>query len=227
MKTVSELDTRELLALAISSEEEDSRVYLDFSEGLRSNYPDSAKIFSDMAREENEHRRRLISLFVERFGDHIPMNPAPGHPRWIRRPPHWQVRALGIDAVRAHARQMEEESAKFYLMAAAQTSDAAARKLLGDLAETEMFHENKAAEIEARHLTGEAREREDGDARRRFVLEIVQPGLVGLMDGSVSALAPVFAAAFATHNSWNALLGRDCGLARGGHLDGLRRGARR
>ena len=153
MKTVSELDTRELLALAISSEEEDSRVYLDFSEGLRSNYPDSAKIFSDMAREENEHRRRLISLFVERFGDHIPMNPAPGHPRWIRRPPHWQVRALGIDAVRARARQMEEESAKFYLMAAAQTSDAAARKLLGDLAETEMFHENKAAEIEARHLT--------------------------------------------------------------------------
>ncbi|SEF10222.1 Rubrerythrin [Rhizobiales bacterium GAS191] len=206
MKAVSELDERELLALAISSEEEDGRIYLDFADGLRESYPDSAKVFADMAAEENEHRRRLIDLFVQQFGNHIPLIRRHDIRGWVQRPPHWQVRALGIDAVRAQARQMEQDAAHFYLKAAGQTSDAGARKLLGDLAEAEKQHENTAAEIEAKRLPDDAREKEDDNASRKFVLQIIQPGLVGLMDGSVSTLAPVFAAAFATHNSWNAFL---------------------
>ena len=204
MKAVSELDERELLALAISSEEEDGRVYLDFAEGLREKYSDSAKIFMDMAAEENEHRRWLIDMFAQRFGAHIPLVRRQDIRGWVQRRPHWQVRAQGVDAVRAEARRMEQESGHFYLQAASRTTDAAVRKLLGDLAEAEMRHEQVAVDIEAKHLPDDAKSKEDGDASKRFVLQIIQPGLVGLMDGSVSTLAPVFAAAFATHNSWNA-----------------------
>ena len=204
MKAVSELDERELLALAISSEEEDGRVYLDFAEGLREKFPDSAKVFVDMAAEENEHRRWLIDLFAQRFGAHIPLVRRQDIKGWVQRRPHWQVRALGVDAVRAEARRMEQEAGHFYLEAASRTTDAAVRKLLGDLAEAELRHEQSAAEIQAKHLPEGARHKEDSDASKRFVLQIIQPGLVGLMDGSVSTLAPVFAAAFATHNSWNA-----------------------
>jgi erythrin-vacuolar iron transport family protein len=206
MKAVSELDERDLMALAISSEEEDGRIYLDFAEGLGESYPNSAKVFVDMAAEENEHRRRLIDLFVQKFGDHIPLIRRQDIRGWLRRRPHWQVWAVGIDAVRAEARQVERDATHFYLQAAARTSDAAVRKLLGDLAETEMQHEKTAAGVEAKRLPGEAREKEDDNASKKFVLQIIQPGLVGLMDGSVSTLAPVFAAAFATHNSWNAFL---------------------
>ncbi len=206
MKSYAELDEREILALAISSEEEDGRIYADFAEGLRQSYPESAKIFVEMAAEENEHRRWLIDLFVQKFGDHIPLIRRQDIKGWVQRRPHWQVRAMGVDAVRAQARLMEQEAGRFYQQAAGRTTDAAVRKLLGDLAEAELQHEHSAAAIEAKRLPGEAREKEDGDASKRFVLQIIQPGLVGLMDGSVSTLAPVFAAAFATHSSWNAFL---------------------
>ena len=204
MKVISELDETELLALAISSEEEDGRVYLDFAESLRDRYPDSAKVFVDMAAEENEHRRSLIDMFAQRFGTHIPLIRRQDIKGWVQRRPHWQVRAQGVEAVRAEARRMEQESSRFYLQAAGRTTDPAVRKLLGDLAQAELVHERTAAEFEAKHLPGHAKGKEDEDASRRFVLQIIQPGLVGLMDGSVSTLAPVFAAAFATHNSWNA-----------------------
>ena len=206
MKPFSALSEREILALAISSEEEDGRIYADFAEGLRQAYPDSANMFVDMAAEESEHRRRLIDLYAERFGDHIPLVRRQDVRGWVRRRPHWQVRALGVDAVRAQARQMEQEAGRFYLEAASRSTDAKIRKLFGDLAEAELQHEHAAAAIETRRLPGDKRTREDEDASRRFVLQVIQPGLVGLMDGSVSTLAPVFAAAFATHNSWNAFL---------------------
>jgi erythrin-vacuolar iron transport family protein len=201
-----DLTEREILALAISNEEEDARIFADFAEKLRENYPASGRVFADMAIEENEHRRRLIDLYVEKFGEHIPL---------IRRqdvrgstPRHavWHTHPFGVEVVRRQARQMEQEAARFYQQAASRTTDAAIRKLLGDLAEAEAEHENTAAKIEATHLPEGVRAREDDDARRRFVLQIIQPGLVGLMDGSVSTLAPVFAAAFATHNPWNAFL---------------------
>jgi rubrerythrin len=206
MRTFHELDEREILALAICSEEEDGRIYADFADMLRDEYPDSAQVFAEMAAEESEHRRRLIDAFINRFGDHIPLvrrQDVRGAPA---RRPAWQVRPLGIDAVRRMARQMEVDASRFYAQAASRTSDASTRKLLGDLAAAEVEHQHAASAIEERHLSGGAREAEDDTARRRFVLQYIQPGLVGLIDGSVSTLAPVFAAAFATHDSFNAFL---------------------
>ncbi len=206
MRNFTDLTEREILALAISNEEEDGRTYSDFAENLRENYPDSSEMFVEMASEESTHRRSLIDLFVERFGDHIPLvrrGDIKGAPVPL---PVWRVVPRGIDAVRRQARQMEADASRFYLQAAARASDPAIRRLLGDLAEAEAKHLQTAGRIEDERLTGNVREREDEDARKRFVLQIIQPGLVGLMDGSVSTLAPVFAAAFATHNSHNAFL---------------------
>ncbi len=206
MKRFDDLSEPELLALAISNEEEDSRVYADFSHSLREEYPSTANMFADMAAEEGEHRRQLIDIFTERFGDHIPLFRRQDVRGNLARKPHWQVRAAGVDAVRRHAAEMERSAERFYRLAASRTSDARVRKLLGDLADTEANHERRAATIEDERLTTEKRGEEDEDAGRRFVLQVIQPGLVGLMDGSVSTLAPVFAAAFATHKPWNAFL---------------------
>lgn len=206
MCSLTELTERELLALAIASEEEDGRIYADFAHELRSDYPDSAQMFSDMADEENEHRRKLIGLFQARFGAHIPLVQRQEVRGWVQRKPGWQVRAQGIKAVRRHVQQMEQDAAYFYQQAAARTSDAGIRQLLGDLAADELRHERTAGEIQQKRLPGDVRTSEDEGAQRRFVLQVIQPGLVGLMDGSVSTLAPVFAAAFATRDPWNAFL---------------------
>ncbi len=204
MKTLAALTEREILALAISNEEEDGRIYADFADGLRDHYPDTARIFTDMAEEESEHRRSLIDLFVTKFGDHIPLIRRQDVRGTVQRKKLWQVLPLGVDYVRRQAQQMEQDAARFYQQAAARTSDASIRKLLGDLAEAEMKHEQQADRSRTEHLSDGKGIAESDDAQRRFVLQIIQPGLVGLMDGSVSTLAPVFAAAFATHNSFNA-----------------------
>jgi rubrerythrin len=206
MRNFDELSEREMLALAIANEEEDSRIYADFADGLLADYPASAKVFTEMAAEENEHRRRLIDLFVSKFGEHIPLIRRQDIRGYIPQKPIWQVRPLKIEAVRAHARDMEKAAARFYRQAMARTSDASIRKLLGDLAEVEEKHDRRAADLEHELLTDSARHSEEEHERRRFILQIIQPGLIGLMDGSVSTLAPVFAAAFATHNSWNAFV---------------------
>jgi rubrerythrin len=206
MRNLTELSEREILALAIGAEEEDGRIYADFAERLRAEYPDSAKIFLDMSAEENAHRRSLIDLYALKFGQHIPLIRRSDVRGFTHRRPVWQLQRLGIESVRQAARTMEIESSRFYRQAASRSTDVAIRKLLGDLAAIEEGHERTAGEMEERHLAGGRREQEDDSARRRFVLRIVQPGLVGLMDGSVSTLAPVFAAAFATHTSRNAFL---------------------
>lgn len=204
MKTFDQLDEREVLALAISSEEEDGRTYADFAHGLRETHPDTAKVFSEMAVEENGHRKALIELFREKFGEHIPQVRRQDIKGAVHRKKLWHLLPQSTDTVRKQAQQMEQDAARFYRLAAAKTTDASIRKLLGDLAAAEDNHKRTAGDLEAKHLTDEARGKEDEDASRRFVLQIVQPGLVGLMDGSVSTLAPVFAAAFGTHNTWNA-----------------------
>jgi rubrerythrin len=206
MRNLDQLSEREILALAIGAEEEDGRIYADFAERLRADYPDSAKIFTEMSAEENDHRRSLIDLYAGKFGQHIPLIRRADVRGFTSRRPVWQLQTLGIDAVRHAARTMETESSSFYRQAASRSTDAAIRKLLGDLAVVEETHERTAGEMQERHLAGGKKEEEDDSARRRFVLQIVQPGLIGLMDGSVSTLAPVFAAAFATHQSHNAFL---------------------
>jgi rubrerythrin len=206
MRKFSDLSEQEILALAIANEEEDGRTYADFAQSVKENYPDTAAMFTDMAAEEGEHRRALIDIYVGRFGDHIPQirrQHISGAPSYK---PAWQIVPRGIDAIRRQAQQMEADASRFYSQAAGRVTDAAVRKLLGDLAEAEQGHMHTAADIEEKRLPGEVRGREDEDARKRFVLQIVQPGLVGLMDGSVSTLAPVFAAAFATHSTWNTFL---------------------
>ena len=206
MRAFSDLTEREILALAISSEEEDGRIYADFADLLHADYPDSAAVFQDMALEEDEHRRRLIDTFVAKFGTHIPLVRRQDVKGGAVRRAAWQVLPRGIEAVRRQVHQMELDAGRFYQQAATRSSDAGVRRLLGDLARAEYEHQYAASAIEEHRLPGEARVREDADARRRFVLRVIQPGLVGLMDGSVSTLAPVFAAAFATHSTWNAFL---------------------
>ena len=206
MREFNTLTEREILALAISSEEEDGRIYADFSERLREDFPDSARIFQDMSAEENDHRRSLIDLYAEKFGQHIPLIRRADVRGFSASRQFWHLPTLNIEIVRKAAREMEMQSSRFYRAAAGRSTDAAIRKLLGDLAEVEDHHERQAGHLEEQHLSEGRGEKETDDARRRFVLQIVQPGLVGLMDGSVSTLAPVFAAAFATHQSWNAFL---------------------
>jgi erythrin-vacuolar iron transport family protein len=206
MRKFDDLSEREILALAISNEEEDSRIYADFAEGLTDEYPASAQVFTEMAGEENQHRRRLIDLFVSKFGEHIPLIRREHIRGYIQQRPIWQVRPLNLEAARACAHDMEKAAARFYRQAIARASDASVRKLLGDLAEVEDKHDHRVAVLEQELLTPSARQTEGEQERRQFILQIIQPGLVGLMDGSVSTLAPVFAAAFATHNSWNAFV---------------------
>jgi rubrerythrin len=206
MRNFTELSEREILALAISNEEEDGRIYTDFAEGLRADYPDTAQLFVGMAQEESEHRRLLLDMFMEKFGQHIPLIRRHDVRGFSVRKPVWQSLPLRIDAVRQAAQQMESETSRFYRQAASRSTDASIRKLLGDLAIAEDAHEHTADRLAEKFVSAEKRGHEDDHAKRRFVLQVVQPGLVGLMDGSVSTLAPVFAAAFATHQSWNAFL---------------------
>ena len=206
MRNFTELTEREILALAISNEEEDGRIYADFAEGLRGDYPDTAQLFVGMAQEESEHRRQLLDTFIAKFGQHIPLIRRQDVRGFALRKPVWQLHPLRIDTVRQTAQQMESETSRFYREAASRSTDASIRKLLGDLAIAEDAHEQTADALSERFLNDEKRHDEDTGAKRRFVLQVVQPGLVGLMDGSVSTLAPVFAAAFATHQTWNTFL---------------------
>ncbi len=206
MKRFAELTEQEVLALAISNEEEDSRIYRGFAEGLREQYAASAKVFDEMAEEEVHHRTMLFDLYRTKFGEYLPLIRRQDVKGFVQHKPLWLVRPLGLDEVRKYAETMEFETARFYRKAAQSARDASVRELLDDLAEAEDVHENLAHKLGQSILTKSARAKEDETARRMFVLQYVQPGLAGLMDGSVSTLAPLFAAAFATHNTWQTFL---------------------
>jgi erythrin-vacuolar iron transport family protein len=206
VRNFSDLTEREVLALAIANEEEDGRIYVDIAEGLREDYPASAKVFTEMAAEEGDHRRRLIELYQEKFGEHIPLIRRHDIRGFIQHAPIWQLRPLGLDKVRELAENMELEALRFYRRAASRSTDASIRKLLGDLAEAEVEHEHIAGRLIEENLPANVRAEEDKVQRRMFLLRVIQPGLAGLMDGSVSTLAPLFAAAFATGHSWDAFV---------------------
>lgn len=201
-----DLSEQEILALAISSEEDDARIYRSYAEMLREDYAASAAVFDGMAAEEDEHRRRLIDLHQDRFGDVIPLIRREHVSGFYARRPVWLVENLGLERIRDEAAQMELDAQRFYETAAANTSDAATRKLLGDLAAAEAGHSEKADALADTHLDGQTKSQEEGAAHRQFVLTWVQPGLAGLMDGSVSTLAPIFAVAFATQDTWTTFL---------------------
>jgi len=201
-----DLSDKEILALAISSEEDDSRIYRTYADRLRETFPKTAQMFNDMASEEDGHRRRLIDRFRERFGEVIPLIRREHVAGFYSRKPIWLVENLGPERMRSEAAMMEQTAHDFYLQAAQRTQDAATRKLLGDLAAAEAGHENLAETLEEKHLDGDARSEEAFRAHQQFVLTYVQPGLAGLMDGSVSTLAPIFATAFATQDTWTTFL---------------------
>jgi len=181
-------------------------VYDDFAAALRDRYPATAAMFEEMREEEIGHRQRLTDLYRERFGDHIPLIRREDVKGFVRRQPPWMVMPRGIDAMRKQAAVMELETLRFYRRAAAQSTDAGVRKLLDDLADAESKHEQLAGQLLEEKLTPSVREEEEATQRRLFVLQVVQPGLAGLMDGSVSTLAPIFAAAFATQDTWQTFL---------------------
>jgi len=207
VKRFSDLTEQEVLALAITNEEEDSRIYRGFAEGLREQFPSSAKVFEEMADEEVTHRTRLYDLYREKFGDYLPLIRRQDVKGFIQHKSSlWLMRPLRLDEVRKFAETMEYEAERYYRKAAENARDASVRQLLVELAEAEADHEHLAGKLQRSILTEGAREVEDETAHRMFVLQYVQPGLAGLMDGSVSTLAPLFAAAFATHNTWSTFL---------------------
>lgn len=205
-RSFDSLTEQEILALAISSEEDDGRIYRAYADGLREAFPQSAKVFDAMADEEDDHRNALIELHRKRFGDRIPLIRREHVRGYYERKPDWLVRPLGVDKVRMQAEEMESQAERFYVEAAKRAEDAATRKLLGDLAAAERAHESLARRLGLEHVPEEVQETERHTERRQFILTYVQPGLAGLMDGSVSTLAPIFAAAFATHDTWNTFL---------------------
>ena len=205
-RNFKDLSEREILALAIALEEEDGRIYGDFEEGLRETYPASAKLFTEMQAEESGHRAALLELYRAKFGEHIPHIRRQDVKGFVDRRPVWLIRPLGLHVVRRQAEIMELETRRFYERAAQQVTDVSIRKLLGDLAIAEQKHSAIAESLEEKLLTPDVLQEEEAAQRRLFLLQVVQPGLAGLMDGSVSTLAPVFAAAFATKNSWDAFL---------------------
>ena len=223
-RSFDSLSEQEVLALAISSEEDDARIYLAYADGLRDQYPQSAKVFEDMAEEEHEHRNRLIELHRKRFGETIPLVRRDHVRGYFERKPDWLVRPLGLEKVREVAEEMERGAQRFYIEAAQRTSDAATRKLLGDLAIAEQSHVSLAKRLGMKHLDEASISEETETARRQFILTYVQPGLAGLMDGSVSTLAPIFATAFATQDTWTTFFGWSVCICWCGHFNGLYRG---
>jgi rubrerythrin len=224
------LSEQEVLALAISNEEDDGRIYLAYADALRGDYPHSAKLFEEMAEEESHHRQMLIDEHTVRFGSRIPLIRREHVREFPERKPDWLIRTLSVGEARKQAEVMEEAAHRFYLKAASQSTDAATRKLLGDLAIAEKQHENLAHRLGEKHLPEDARDEEDETARRQLVLTWVQPGLAGLMDGSVSTLAPIFAAAFATGDTGQTFLvglsaavgaGISMGFTEAAHDDGV------
>ncbi|MDZ7905123.1 MAG: ferritin family protein [Cypionkella sp.] len=226
----ADLSAQEVLALAISSEEDDARIYRSYAQVLRGDYPATAAVFDGMATEEDTHRARLIALHQKRFGDVIPLIRREHVAGFYARRPVWLQKNLPLDTIRNDARAMEAQAEKFYRTAAAATSDADTRKLLGDLAAAEAGHEARAKGLTAQHLDEDTRAGEDASAKRQFILTWVQPGLAGLMDGSVSTLAPIFATAFATQDTWTTFLvgtaasvgaGISMGFTEAAHDDGV------
>jgi rubrerythrin len=202
----SDLSESEVLALAISSEEDDARIYRSYAEMLRKDYPDSAKVFDGMAIEEDGHRQQLLDMHIKRFGDVVPLIRREHVAGFYARRPVWLMQNLSIERIRDEAAAMEHDAEHFYLNAAAKSTDAATRKMLGTLAAAEAGHQNTATALNTEYLDGDALAMEEKTAKRQFLLTWIQPGLAGLMDGSVSTLAPIFATAFATHNTWTTFL---------------------
>jgi len=229
-RSFQSLTDEEILALAISAEEDDGRIYRAYADGLRDDFPASAKVFDHMASEEDQHRQWLIALFKKRFGDTIPLIRREHVRGYFERKPDWLTRPLNLEKTRMQAEQMERDAERFYRAAASRTTDADTRKLLGDLAAAEADHQDAASTLEQELVPDGVKTEEEDTEKKRFLLTYIQPGLAGLMDGSISTLAPIFATAFATGDTWKTFLvglaasvgaGISMGFTEAAHDDGV------
>jgi len=205
-RNFNDLSEQEVLALAISAEEDDARIYQTYAANVKEDYPATAEMLIQTAAEENRHRERLIDMHKRRFGETIPLIRREHVAGYYARNPIWLIQNLGIERLRAEIALMERTAHDFYVKAAQSTTDADTRKLLGELAAAEAGHMRQTDKLSEKHLTQDAKAEEDAISHRQFVLTWVQPGLAGLMDGSVSTLAPIFATAFATQDTWTTFL---------------------
>lgn len=205
-KRFADLSEQEVIALAVSAEEDDERIYRSYADRLRETFPASAAVFDGMAEEEVQHRRKLIDLFQARFGDTIPLIRREHIADFYTRRPVWLAETMSLEEIRSQAKIMERDAQRYYALAARRTEDAQTRKLMGDLAAAEAGHVRKAQALEDEHLDADSLLSEEETEKRQFLLTWIQPGLAGLMDGSVSTLAPIFAAAFATGDTWQTFL---------------------
>ncbi len=205
-KKFSELNEQEILALAISGEEDDARIYMSIASRLQENFPHSARVFMEMAQEEMSHKQRLEKLYRRKFGDIIPLIRKDDVAGFVRHQAEWLLPKFDIERARRLALVMELETYRFYKRAAERAKDPEVKKLLGWLAQQEKHHESLAAKLELELVDADARLEEQQAAKRLFALQVVQPGLMGLMDGAVSSVAPIFAAALATQDSWQTFL---------------------
>ncbi len=206
MKSFSDLTEQEIIALAISSEDDDARTYMGFANDLMQSYPASAKVFMEMAEEEHQHREWLTKLYQRKFGDFIPLIRRAEVNGFVKHKPAWMINKLNLEEMRKRAEVIELENYRFYVQSAERSDDPQVKKLLTQLAQAEKGHESLAGRLGIKHVTADIKIEEGETKRRLFLLQVIQPGLVGLMDGSVSTLAPLFAAAFATGNTWETFL---------------------
>lgn len=205
-KHFSSLDEQEILALAISSEEDDAQIYRNFAASIAQDYPATSEIFRKMAEEEDVHRNRLIALHKKRFGETIPLLRREHVAGFYGRAPIWLNKTLNPAQMRAQMHKMEQDAERFYIAAAQRSQDAETRGLLGDLAAAEADHSHRGTNLERTYMSQEEQHSEEATERKQFILTWIQPGLAGLMDGSVSTLAPIFATAFATQDTWTTFL---------------------
>ncbi len=147
MKRFADLNEQEVLALAISNEDEDNRIYRSFADALRGSYPDTAQMYDKMADEEIGHRDMLLDLHRKKFGEFLPLIRRQDVKGFVTRHPIWLNRPLAIDSVRKFAEEMEYETARFYRRAAETARDDATRDLLRRLAAAEDTHEKLAHQL--------------------------------------------------------------------------------
>src|SRR5277367_4269165 len=181
LKPFRDLTEKEILALAVSNEEEDGRIYGEFAYARRDSYPATAELFEGMRVEEVNHRDRLLTMYKQRFGDHIPPIRREDVRGFLQRRPVWMFRPLGVKVARRQAEIMEMEASRFYSRAASRTTHVPMRELLNMLAEEERKHTRTAGEFEEKHLTEQAKSDEAESHKRLFMLQFIQPGLAGLM----------------------------------------------
>lgn len=205
-KHFQDLNDDEILSLSIDILEEDIRLYDDYSSHFLINYPETSKMFKKMSILKNKNRQQLIKLHKKKFGETLNITHKNEIYNFFKRKPKWFVIKNSIEKVRNEIIEMEANSSQFYNSFAKKSNNIETRNLLIDLAMMSREQKDNAKLILLNTQKLHSAKEEVTKDKKQFILTWVQPGLAGLMDGSVSTLAPIFATAFATKDSHTTLL---------------------